>query len=128
MNSGTPGQHYWWAAFGPTAGTPIYYSVGTNAAALYTGNCVVPPPGRSPWPVRRRTTSAWATRSAERATNRYYITGRVSSTVFTIQNSAANGGTPGATNITFASGTNITIYRAFTSLARPKPAPSTRAT
>jgi hypothetical protein len=48
--------------------------------------------------------------------NRYYITGRNSATEFTIQNSAANGGTPGDTNITFGS-TAITIFRAFNTLS-----------
>jgi hypothetical protein len=48
--------------------------------------------------------------------NRYYITGRNSSTEFTIQNSAANSGTPGDTNITFTT-TGVTIYRAFNSLS-----------
>lgn len=48
--------------------------------------------------------------------NRYYITGRTSSTVFAIQNSAANGGTPDDTSITFGS-QSIAIYRAFNSLS-----------
>jgi hypothetical protein len=48
--------------------------------------------------------------------DRYYITGRNSSTEFTIQNSAANGGTPGDTNITFTT-TSITINRAFNLLS-----------
>jgi len=46
----------------------------------------------------------------------YNQTGRNSSTEFTIQNSAANGGTPGNTNITFGS-TSIAIYRAFNTLS-----------
>ena len=51
-----------------------------------------------------------------RETNaRYYITGRNSSTQFTIQDSAADSGTPGDTNIDFSE-TPITIYRAFNTL------------
>ena len=48
----------------------------------------------------------------------YYITGRNSSTEFTIQNSGYPGGagTPGDTNITFSS-TAISIYRAFNKLS-----------
>ena len=75
--------------------------------------------GSSRSQAQRRTTSASATRSASASTlsaARYYITGRISSTVFTIQDSAAGGGTPGATNITFAS-TAITIRRAFNLLS-----------
>jgi hypothetical protein len=93
----------------------IYYSVGTNAGALYG-------------PANASATSGTLTLAAAAANNigvgdeirlgstgRYYITGRVSSTVFTIQNSGYNGGTPGDTNITFGS-QSISIYRAFNSL------------
>jgi hypothetical protein len=97
------------------AATQIYYSVGTNAALLYSGNASA-----------TNGTLTLASAAADNVgvgdqvrvgalANRYYITGRVSSTVFTLQNSAANGGTPGATNITFAS-TAITIRRAFNTL------------
>ena len=96
--------------------TPVFYSVGTAAGPLYSANA--------------QATSGTLTLASAAANNigvgdevrigvtapRYYITGRVSSTVFTIQDSAANGGTPGATSITFAS-TAITIRRAFNLLS-----------
>jgi len=92
---------------------PIYYSVGTDNLALYSGNASA--------------TSGALTLSSPAVdkigvgdevrvgSNRYYITGRNSSTMFTIQNSGANGGTPGDTNITFGS-QSIAIHRAFNSL------------
>ena len=94
------------------AAVPVYYSVGTTAGPLYSANA--------------QATSGTLTLASAAANNvgvgdevrigvtapRYYITGRTSATVFTIQDSAASGGTPGATNITFAS-TAITIRRAF---------------
>jgi hypothetical protein len=93
---------------------PMYYSVGTQAAALYSGNASA---------ASGTLTLASAAASnvgvgdeIRQDANRYYITGRSSSTTFSIQNSAANGGTPGATNITFAS-TAITIFRAFNLLS-----------
>jgi hypothetical protein len=58
--------------------------------------------------------SGW--RNSNLLFGRYYITGRNSSTVFIIQDSAANGGTPGDTAITFGT-TSITIYRAFNSIS-----------
>ena len=96
-----------------------YYSVGTAAGPLYSANA--------------QATSGTLTLASAAANNVgvgdevrrgadctsapcYYITGRLSPTVFTIQNSAAFGGTPGATNITFAS-TAITIRRAFNLLS-----------
>jgi hypothetical protein len=96
--------------------TAVYYSVGTAAGPLYSGNA--------------QASSGTLTLASAAANNigvgdevrvgatapRYYITGRVSSTVFTIQDSAAGGGTPGATNITFASAA-ITIFRAFNLLS-----------
>ena len=94
--------------------TQVYYSVGTAAGALYSANASA--------------TSGVLTLASAAAnnvgvgdeiregSNRYYITGRMSPTVFAIQNSAAAGGTPGATNITFAS-TAITIFRAFNLLS-----------
>ena len=96
--------------FNPTA---MYYSVGTQAASLYSNNASA--------------ASGTLTLAVAAASNvgvgdevrvgasRYYITRRQSSTQFTIQNSAANLGTPGDTNITFASQA-ITIFRAFNSL------------
>jgi hypothetical protein len=93
---------------------PIYYSVGTDSAALYTGNASAS--------FGTLTLAGPAANNVgvgdeiRQGANRYYITGRNSSTEFTIQNSAANGGTPGATNITFGS-TPITIYRAFLTLS-----------
>jgi uncharacterized repeat protein (TIGR01451 family) len=100
---------------GPCGSTmpDIYYSVGTDTSALYSGNA-----------SSSIGTLTLASAAADNigvgdevrvGSNRYYITGRNSSTEFTIQNSAANGGTPGDTNITFGS-TAITIYRAFNSL------------
>ena len=107
------GTAYYWVAFGPNVPTPVYYSVGTQAAQLYSGNASA-------------TTGTLTLASAASSnvgvgdeirlgSSRYYITGRTSSTVFTIQDSAANGGTPGAGGITFASQA-VTIYRAFNSL------------
>ena len=88
------------------AAVPVYYSVGTAAGALYSANASA--------------ASGVLTLASAAANNVgvgdevrrgadctsaacYYITGRISPTVFTIQNSAAFGGTPGATNITFGS-------------------------
>ena len=93
--------------------TALYYSVGTDSTALYSANA-------SASSGTLTLASAAANNvgvgdEVREGSNRYYITGRNSSTEFTIQNSAANGGTPGATNITFSS-TAITIYRAFNSL------------
>jgi hypothetical protein len=94
--------------------TAIYYSVGTQAAALYSGNASA---------ASGTLTLASAAASnvgvgdeIRHGASRYYITGRTSPTVFSIQDSAANGGTPGATGITFAS-TAITIFRAFNLLS-----------
>ncbi|MDA2924180.1 hypothetical protein MYX65_05910 [Acidobacteria bacterium AH-259-L09] len=93
--------------------TAIYYSVGTDTSALYSGN------GSASSGVLTLSSSAsnniGVGDEVREGLNRYYITQRNSSTSFNIQNSAANGGTPGATNITFAD-TSITIYRAFNSL------------
>ena len=94
--------------------TQMYYSVGTQAAALYSANA-------SAANGTLNLASAAANNvgvgdEIRQGSNRFYITGRTSSTVFSIQNSAANGGTPGATSITFAS-TPITIFRAFNLLS-----------
>jgi hypothetical protein len=94
--------------------TAIYYSVGTDTSALYSGNAS----------ASSGTLTLAASGAAKigvgdeirEGSNRYYITGRNSDTEFTIQNSAANGGTPGDTNITFGT-TSITIYRAFNSIS-----------
>ncbi len=101
-----------WAA-SASAATAIYYSVGTNAAALYSANA-----SASSGTLTLASAAANNIGVGDEVrvgSNRYYITGRSSSTVFTIQNSKANGGTPGDTAITFAS-TAITIYRAYVSL------------
>jgi hypothetical protein len=91
----------------------IYYSVGTNTAVLYSdragavnGILTLNSPAASNIGVGDE---------IQQSLDRYYITGRNSSTEFTIQNSAANGGTPGDTNINFNNKT-VTIYRAFNSL------------
>ena len=91
----------------------IYYSVGTDNTALYSDTA-------SAASGTLTLNSAAANNigvgdEIREGANRYYITGRNSATEFTIQNSAANGGTPGDTNITFAS-TAITIFRAFNTL------------
>ena len=110
------------------AAVPVYYSVGTAAGPLYSANASA--------------TSGVLTLASAAANNVgvgdeirrgadrtiapcYYITGRVSPTVFTIQNSAAFGGTPGATNITFAS-TAITIRPAFNLLSTAESNPPER--
>ena len=93
--------------------TAIYYSVGTDNTALYSANASA---------SSGTLTLAGAAANnigvgdeIREGSNRYYIAGRNSSTEFTIQDSAANDGTPGNTSITFGS-TAITIYRAFNSL------------
>ena len=93
--------------------TAIYYSVGIDSSPLYSANA-------SAASGTLTLASAAANNigvgdEVREGANRYYITGRSSSTVFAIQNSAASG-TPGDTNITFGS-TAITIYRAFNSLS-----------
>ena len=91
----------------------IYYSVGTDTSALYSDTA-----SASTGVLTLNSAAAnniGVGDEIREGANRYYITGRNSSTEFTIQNSAANGGTPGDTNITFAS-TAITIFRAFNSL------------
>ena len=95
------------------SGGVIFYSVGTDNTALYSdtasasaGTLTLNSPAVDKIGVGDE---------IREGTNRYYITGRNSATEFTIQNSAANGGTPGDTNISFAS-TAITIFRAFNSL------------
>ncbi len=93
-----------------TPQTAIYYSVGTDASALYSDNA-----SASSGTLTLASPAAnniGVGDEVREGLNRYYITGRNSSTEFTIQNSAANGGTPGDSDITFGS-TSITIYRAF---------------
>ncbi|MFV2045108.1 MAG: right-handed parallel beta-helix repeat-containing protein, partial [Anaerolineales bacterium] len=92
----------------------IYYSVGTDNTALYTGSASAS--GGTLTLASAAANNIGVGDEVRVGANRYYITGRSSSTVFAIQNSAANGGTPGDTTITFAS-TAITIYRAFNSLS-----------
>ena len=95
------------------AGAVIYYSVGTDNTALYSDTA-----SASTGVLTLNSAAAnniGAGDEIREGANRYYITGRNSTTEFTIQNSAANGGTPGDTNITFAS-TAITIFRTFNAL------------
>ncbi len=91
----------------------IFYSVGTNAGALYAGT------GSATGGVLSLGAAAanniGVGDEVRVGSNRYYITLRTSSTGFTVQNSAANGGTPGNTEISFSS-QQIAIYRAFNSL------------
>ena len=94
------------------AATAMYYSVGTDNTALYSANA-----SASSGTLTLASPAAnniGVGDEIREGSNRYYITGRNSSTEFTIQNSAATG-TPGDTNITFGS-TAITIYRAYNSL------------
>ncbi len=94
--------------------TAIYYSVGTETGALYSDTAAAS--NGTLTLDSAAVTNIGVGDEVREGSNRYYITGRNSATEFTIQNSAANGGTPGATNITFTT-TSITIYRAFNSLA-----------
>ena len=92
----------------------IYYSVGTDSNPLYSGSA-------SALNGVLTLGSAAADKigvgdEVRVGDNRYYITRRNSSTSFNIQNSGANSGIPGDTNITFSS-TTISIYRAFGSLS-----------
>ena len=96
------------------AASTIYYSVGTRSTSLHTGTASAT--GGTLTLASAASNNVGVGDEIRQAANRYYITGRVSSTVFTIQNSAANGGTPGATTITFPSQA-IQIYRAFTLLS-----------
>jgi hypothetical protein len=116
-DSGTELDNYDYYAEVTLSGTApvkdMYYSVGTDTSALYTGNA-------SASAGTLTLASAAAAKigvgdEIREGANRYYITGRNSTTEFTVQNSAANGGTPGNTSITFGS-TAITIYRAFNML------------
>ena len=96
----------------PSAGV-IYYSVGTDNTALYSDTA-----SASAGTLTLNSAAAnniGVGDEIREGANRYYITGRNSATEFTIQDSAANGGTPGDANITFAS-TAITIFRAFNTL------------
>jgi len=96
---------------------PIYYSVGTDSSALYSGNA-----SASNGVLTLASSAVLKIGVGDEvriaSSNRYYITGRSSSTSFTIQDSGypSGAGTPGATNITFSS-TSITIYRAFNLLS-----------
>jgi hypothetical protein len=94
--------------------TAIYYSVGTENSPLYSGNA-----SASSGTLTLASSGAAKIGVGDeirKGSNRYYITGRNSSTEFTIQNSAANSGTPGDANITFGT-TSITIYRAFNTIS-----------
>lgn len=94
----------------------IYYSIGTAAGALHSGNASATT-GTLTLATAPTVNIGVGDQVRVGATApRYYITGVVSPTVFTIQNSAASGGTPGDTNISFAT-TAVTIRRAFGSIA-----------
>ncbi len=95
------------------ATTQIYYSVGTRTSALYAGDASATAGVMTL--ASAASDSIGVGDEIRLGSNRYYITRRNSSTVFTIQNSKANSGISGATNITFAS-TAIEIRRAFNSL------------
>ena len=100
------------ANFGPAV--TIAYSVGTDNTALYSDTA-----SASAGTLTLNSAAAnniGVGDEIRRGANRYYIVERNSATEFTIQDSAANGGTPGDTNISFAS-TAITIFRAFNSLS-----------
>jgi hypothetical protein len=103
-----------WEVIEFTGETSIYYSVGTETSALYSGDAS----------ANSGTLTLEGGPAADKigvgdeiqvGLYRYYITGRISSTVFTIQNSAAESGTPGDRNITFTT-TNIEIHRAFNTI------------
>jgi hypothetical protein len=96
------------------AATAIYYSVGADTSALYSGDA-----SASSGTLALDSSGAAKIGVGDEireGLNRYYITGRNSATEFTIQNSAANSGTPGDTSITFGT-TSITIYRAFNTIS-----------
>ncbi|MGH6690097.1 MAG: hypothetical protein ACREF4_05385, partial [Gammaproteobacteria bacterium] len=115
VSSGTVGPTTPIAIAGTTtlSGGVIYYSVGTDAAALYSGNASAS--GGTLTLAAAAIDKIGVGDEVRVGANRYYITGRNSPTEFTIQNSGANGGTPGNTNISFGS-TAIAIFRAFNSL------------
>lgn len=98
----------------PEVDRNIYYSVGTTGTALYSGNASAAEKGQivlaSP-----ASPQIGVGDEIRVGTNRYYIRGRESATAFRFQSSAVNGGSPGDTNITFAS-QNISIHRAFNHL------------
>ena len=91
--------------------TAIYYSIGTASGALYTGNASASS-GTLTLLGGPAADKIGVGDEVREGLNRYYLTGRNSATEFTIQNSGANGGTPGAADITFGS-TAIEIHRAF---------------
>ncbi|KPJ58250.1 MAG: hypothetical protein AMJ46_14485, partial [Latescibacteria bacterium DG_63] len=93
----------------------IYYSVGTGTGPLYSGDASASS-GTLTLEGGPAADNIGVGDEIREGLNRYYITGRNSSTEFTIQNSAANGGTPGDIDITFGS-TAIEIYRAFNLLS-----------
>jgi len=93
--------------------THFYYSVGTETGDLYSGNATAN--AGSLFLAVDAVDSIGVGDEVAEGSNRYYIRGRLSKGAFLIQNSGANGGTPGATNITFAE-TAITIARAFNNL------------
>jgi hypothetical protein len=93
----------------------IFYSVGTDTSELYSGNASASS-GTLTLEGGPAADKIGVGDEIREGSNRYYITGRNSTTEFTIQDSAANGGTPGDTNITFGS-TSISIYRAFNKIS-----------
>jgi hypothetical protein len=92
----------------------IFYSVGSLGSAMYSGNASAS--SGTLTLASAADNKIGVGDEIRHGLNRYYITRRLSPTRFTIQNSGANGGTPGDTNITFGT-TAITIYRAFGSLS-----------
>ena len=94
--------------------TRVFYSVGTQASALYSGNASAS--SGTLTLASAASNNVGVGDEIRQGSSRYYITSRTSATVFSIQDSGANGGTPGATAITFGSQA-ITIFRAFNLLS-----------
>ncbi|UCE18585.1 MAG: hypothetical protein JSV84_17320, partial [Gemmatimonadota bacterium] len=92
----------------------IFYSVGTDTSPLYQGDASASS-GTLTLEGGPAADKIGVGDEVQVGSYRYYITRRNSSTEFRIQDSAASGGTPGDTNITFGT-TSIEIYRAFNSL------------
>ena len=98
-----------------TLATTIYYSVGTDTSALYSGDAEATSGLLTLASAAANNVGVGDEIRPNGSTSRYYITKRNSSTSFNIQNSGANSGIPGDTNINF-SPTTIKIYRAFNKL------------
>jgi hypothetical protein len=110
-NQGVGAGRFILALSGAETRRAIYYSVGARTTALY-GPANASAAGGTLTLAGAAADNVGVGDEVRVGANRYYVTGRVSSTVFTIQNSGANGGTPGDTSITFGS-QSISIYRAF---------------